>query len=155
MDNPICWVQVCYRLSSPKTRTDREEACRANGTGGIIEQSMSKLKAWLHEQKDLSVAYILRKLLQKKLEAYGTIQSFELDSQSSKLSAEVLLKGETDPITLHIEEYELREEPGGTFVTVRRASASRAWISLLVKEFLTGKSFLVPPEYARLVRAVL
>lgn len=110
---------------------------------------------WLQEQKDNSVGFVIRKLLQQKLEPYGDIQSFELDSKSNTLSIKILLKGEMEPISLLVDEYEMRHEPSGTFFIIHRASASREWISRLLSDFLLGKPLAVPPEYASIARKIL
>lgn len=81
--------------------------------------------------------------------------NLSIDSRSKSLRLEILPKGETEPITIVLEQYELLSGPDGTFLVVHRATASREWISLLLGDFLPGRRIRLPEKYAAALRLVL
>jgi hypothetical protein len=115
----------------------------------------SKLKDWIHRQKDASVSMVAEKMLQKYLEPYGRLMDLALNSRQNTASIKVLLKGETEPLIIDIQEYELVQEPAGSYVTVKRATASREWLTLLLRTFLLGRRLDVPEKYATYAKMLL
>lgn len=114
-----------------------------------------KLKNWFQGQKDSSVSFVMEKMLQKKLERYGRLMEFKLDSRQNTASLKLLLKGETDPVSVWVEEYRVLENAAGNSVVVKRARASREWITLLMEDVLLGKCFPIPEKYASVTRMLL
>jgi hypothetical protein len=94
-------------------------------------------------------------MLQKQLEPYGRLIGFALNSRQSTASLKVLLHGETEPITIDIEEYELVQNASGTYVSVKRARTSREWLTTLVQQFLQGRRFDIPDKYATYAKMLL
>ena len=64
-----------------------------------------KLAAWFHEQKDASVSFFLSRALQKELERYGRIVDLAVDSRQNTAQLEILLKGESETVTVFVEKY--------------------------------------------------
>jgi hypothetical protein len=114
-----------------------------------------KLRNWLQGQKDTSVSFLVEKMLQKKIEPFGRLLEFKLDSRQNGASLKLLLKGETEPVMLWVDEYLLVQSANQISVTVRRARASREWITALLDELLLGKPFIVPEKYAPYVKMLL
>ena len=81
--------------------------------------------------------------------------NFNIDSRNKTVQLEVLLKGEQQPITLTVEEYELRNEDGAFYFVINKATASREWVGVAVQEFLVGKKFRIPDNYSGMVKLVL
>ena len=80
--------------------------------------------------------------------------NFVIDSQRKTVQCELLLKGEKEPLTFVLQQYELITEPAGIFVIVHKASCSREWMTLMLEDFVQGRKFLLPEKYARLLRMV-
>jgi hypothetical protein len=114
-----------------------------------------KLTGWLHSRKDSSVSFVVEKLLQKRLEAYGRLLEFELNSRHQTASLKILLKGEMDPVTLNVEQYVLLVAANGADLTIKHASASRPWITQILEEFVIGRPFPIPAKYTNIVRMLL
>ena len=115
----------------------------------------SKLKNWLHSQKDSSVSFMAEKMLQKKLEPYGQILDFQLNSREHSAVLQLLLKGETQALTLFVDEYGVTQDKEGSWVTVRRARASRDWLTRALQDFVVGKPMLIPEQFAGVARLLL
>ncbi|MBM3833937.1 MAG: hypothetical protein FJ403_11840 [Verrucomicrobia bacterium] len=77
-----------------------------------------------------------------------------IDSRQKTVQIEVLLKGEKEPITLVVQEYELSSEESGTYLIIKRATASREWLSLLLDEFARGKRILIPDKYVSVTKII-
>ncbi len=80
--------------------------------------------------------------------------NFYIDSRQKTAQVEVLLKGEKEPITLIVQEYELSTEDSGTYLTIRKATASREWLAVLLDKFVCGRRFPIPEKYASVARMV-
>jgi hypothetical protein len=115
----------------------------------------AKIKEWFQRGKDSSVSFVLEKVLAKQLEPYGQLLAVKIDSERESAELHVLLKGEAEAISLFIEKYDLELTAEGTFLRIRRISASREWISKLLTQFLTDQRFPIPDKYARIARFVL
>ncbi|MHC1764280.1 MAG: hypothetical protein AB9869_08235 [Verrucomicrobiia bacterium] len=111
--------------------------------------------SWLQDQKDSTVSFVLEKVLRKKVERYGRLVEFKLDSRSAQASITLALHGEADPVTIWIDEYHLISHRDGTSVSIAKARTSREWLTLLVQDFLLGRAFPIPAEYASYVKLVL
>ena len=114
-----------------------------------------KLGSWLKERKDSSVSFVVEKLLQKRLEPYGRLLDFALDSRHQSASLKILLKGEVEPVSVAIDQYILTSEGTAIYLTVKLASASRPWISQLIDDFLIGRRFPLPEKYNSAIRMLL
>ena len=114
-----------------------------------------KLKNWFQDQKDTSVSFLVEKMLQKKLERYGQLLEFKLDSRRCAAFLSLRLKGESAPVSVRIEEYQVLNAAGTGAVVVKRASASREWLTLLLEDVVLGKPFTIPEKYASITRMLL
>lgn len=118
-------------------------------------RTSAKLKSWLQDQKDSTLSFVLEKVLRKRLERYGRLLEFKLDTRNAQASVQVLLHGEPGPVTIWVDEYHLISRGEETSVSVARARASREWLTLLLQDFLLGRTFPIPAEYASYVKMVL
>jgi hypothetical protein len=110
---------------------------------------------WLHDRKDASVSFVLEKAMQNRLEKFGRILDLRIDSRHHTLLLELLLKGEKEPTTLAVQEYQITEEGDQTWITIKKANSSREWISILLEEFLFHKPILIPKAYAGWAKMLL
>jgi hypothetical protein len=115
----------------------------------------STLKEWLRTQKDNSVSFVLEKMLRTRLEPYGSVSAFSLDSKRNHASLTILLKGETEPVTLEIQEYALTADAEGQYLVVKQAATSREWLTVLVQDLLVGRRLPIPEKYAAYAKLLL
>jgi len=115
---------------------------------------LNKFSGWLQRQKDSSSSFLLERALQRAIWDYGRMLKLTIDSRQKSAKCEVLLKGESEPVTLILQQYEIITEPAGTFVIIHKATASREWLTALLESFVRGKKIPVPEKYARVLRIV-
>lgn len=115
---------------------------------------MSAISHWLHQKMDSAASYFLERAARQHFEKYGTMLNFTLDTRGRTARFDILLKGETDPVTVTIEEFELKSTEAGMVVVIHRLSTSREWMNLLALEFVKGKEFPIPGKWAGLLRVM-
>ncbi len=94
--------------------------------------------------KDGALGVGLRAFFNDKFGEYGDVRECVVDTKAGRITAQVLMRGERDPITVTINRYEMVNESGKTYFTVRQLTTSRAWITLLLNKVLDGRRFEVP-----------
>ena len=108
------------------------------------------------DSKDRLVAsFALPMLNNAWLKPYGQATDFKLNSTNKTLELTVSLNGENTPIRVEVQDYELTQENGRTFVVLKRVSTSRAWMTELARNFLEGKRLEVPAEAASMLARAL
>jgi hypothetical protein len=116
---------------------------------------MSGFMDWVQGQKDTSASFVAQKVLRQKLEPFGELLDFQLQSRQQSARLKVLLKGESEPISVLVDQYQVTQERGETAVVVAKATASREWITRLLQEFVVGKRFPIPQQYASYAKMLL
>ena len=89
------------------------------------------------------------------LQPYGRITDFEINTSAKSMELELELKGEVQPVRVHVEEFEIGEEKGRPVVRIRRISTSREWLTRAAQDFLIGRPIPLPPEATRAIKSVL
>lgn len=101
------------------------------------------MKDWLIEK---TVPGLLN---ERVLKPYGELTAFKFNSSQRSAEAEVMLKGETQPLRLRIGSYDLISEGGRTFVVINNLVTSREWVTRLAQDFVIGKRFELPESVAK------
>ena len=83
-----------------------------------------------------------RSYINRRIEEYGEVIELKIDNKSKRISVKALLNGETDPIEVNVEEYDLQ----GDSITIKKISSDRAWVNAALGNFVAGKSFTLPPK---------
>ena len=108
------------------------------------------------DSKDRLVAgFALPMLNNGPLKPYGEATDFKLNSTNKTLEVTVRLRGEQTPIRVEVQDYEISEEDGKTFVVLKRISTSREWMTELAQQFLAGKRLEVPPQVSTVLARFL
>ena len=81
---------------------------------------------------------------QAVLKPYGSLTGLKLDSTARNLSAELQLNGETEPVRIEVQEYELIEEENKAFFVIKSLTTSRSWLTRLGDDFAVGRKFELP-----------
>lgn len=82
--------------------------------------------------------------LRQKFIQFGHMLKLEIDSKKKTIQMQVQLKGEKDPIDVHVHRYLLVEENGSTFLELTDLDVSREWMNLLAGEWVKDKRIKVP-----------
>jgi len=89
------------------------------------------------------------------LEPYGRVTNIKLDSGSGELDVTLELKGEMEPLRVHIQEYELIEESSRMYLLIHRIVTSRPWLTALAENLAVGRKLELPSEVAKTVARFL
>ena len=103
-----------------------------------------RLSDLIHRAKGKAIDAAARLWLQQKLKRFGTMTSLHIDSKQKTIRLELELKGESTPITVEVDGYELVQQNDETFLRLKNVSTSREWMTVLMREFLPGQQFKVP-----------
>ncbi len=76
-----------------------------------------------------SVKHYLNLFLIKE---YGQMIKLEIDPTTKTMSLEVLLKGEPEPVHVHIGRYECVSNNGNSCLTLKDVTTSKDWMNVLV-----------------------
>jgi hypothetical protein len=121
-------------------------------------QTMSwaeKIRGAITQVKDTGASAAIERWLSKELADYGELLDFKLNSRDKTIEVHVLLKGENEKLTVHIDEYELVSAGEDDYVIIRRAKASREWVDTVLRKFLIDKRHRIPRQYSSMVKLVL
>jgi hypothetical protein len=93
---------------------------------------------------DSVVEWGAREYFNHKYKSLGTMTTLQIDSAKKTASVDLDLKGETQPLQITINRYELTTSGGKTLIEIKDFSTSREWITSVAREFLKGRTFEVP-----------
>ena len=100
---------------------------------------------------DSAVALGVREYFNSRHGAWGTMTALRIDTKNKKAALDLELKGETLPLNVNVERYELTTVGDKTFIEIVEINTSREWVNVLARDFLQDKKFEVPEA----VRAIL
>jgi hypothetical protein len=73
------------------------------------------------------------------LQPYGSLTQLDIDSNKKTLFLALELKGESQPIEIRVNHYELVERNSDTFIELGEVETSREWVNTLLREHLLDK----------------
>jgi hypothetical protein len=100
--------------------------------------------------KDKALSKALELALEAVLRKYGKLISIKLDTSSRVIDLEILLKGESLPISMSMSDYRTIREGERHFITCGKVSVSREWMKTLAEDVLEGRLFEIPSKYSKL-----
>ena len=112
---------------------------------------MGTLKNIARKGKDKAVSLGLEKLFKRSAGRFGKILNLNLDSKDKEIHLEILLKGETEPIEVHVKHYEIIREGDKYFIIADDIDISREWMKTLADEYIRAKPFEIPANYMKML----
>jgi hypothetical protein len=94
--------------------------------------------------KDVALEKAVLHLLRPKVQRYGEILAFKLDTSEKKLSAEIMLRGESSSFIVSEARYRIEQKHGETRLIVFGVKVSREWLQNLLDDELPEISIKVP-----------
>lgn len=95
--------------------------------------------------KDAVTSKAAQTFVNQRIARYGEVQSLKIDSKRKSVEVVCQLLGEPTPITVRLDNYDLRDGPdGGKLLRVGSCSASRPWLENLLTDQAIGREFPVP-----------
>ncbi len=79
----------------------------------------------------------------------------KIDSDTKRIYAEFMLKGEVDKLVLDIRKYQIVEENGETFVEISELETNREWLNIVFKNFLPTNRIPIPERFVPLLEISL
>jgi hypothetical protein len=71
-----------------------------------------------------------------------------IDTKRQTVRAELQLSGDAEPMEIYVRKYALRVKGDRAMLTIIDATASRRWVAAVLRKFVTGQTFRVPPQVA-------
>jgi hypothetical protein len=113
------------------------------------------VKGAINQVKDSGASTAIQRWLARELTDYGEVLDFKIDSAERKAELHVLLKGEKEPLTVTIENYEVSSSGAEDYIVVKSAHASREWVNAVLRNFLINKKQKIPAQYSSMAKLVL
>jgi hypothetical protein len=95
---------------------------------------MKKKRKWLARAKDLALEKALVVFLRPKIERYGEVRAFTLDTAEKSLSAEIMLRGESAPLVISDARYRIEQHGDETMLVFHGVKASKEWVQNLLDD---------------------
>lgn len=102
-------------------------------------------------------SFAARQLFNYTYTRYGTMTQLKIDPEAKTIDIELLLKGEKEPIQIHLANYSIQPTPtgdGGIF-SVSNVSVSREWMNTLANEALVNRSIPIPASAIKWLKLAL
>ena len=93
--------------------------------------------------KDLALQAGARHYLNERIQRYGHMTNLQIDSATRTIHFEILLKGETIPLTGHAK-YQPKLEGEKKLLEFTAIQTSREWINILIQDFLKTRAVELP-----------
>jgi hypothetical protein len=97
--------------------------------------------------KDSMTSSAARALVNQRIERYGKLDEFRIDSRLKTVTATVTLHGESEPITVRVGKYVVEESGGKKFLRVSDCTSNRVWLQNLLIDF-AGQRRVELPSWA-------
>ncbi len=113
------------------------------------------VKGAINQVKDSGASTAVQRWLARELADYGEVLDFNINSARRSAELHVMLKGEREKLTVHIEEYEITTHENQDFIVVKRAHASREWVKAVLHNFVINRRHKIPDQYSGMAKMVL
>lgn len=105
--------------------------------------------------KDNISSMAAEKFLTQYIQRYGKLLDFKLNSQQKKIDVKVQLLGEVSPVEVNIGNYSLIDEGEKSYVRINEIKTSREWLNLALNDYIKGRKFELPSQYAGMIKKAL
>jgi hypothetical protein len=109
----------------------------------------------LRHPADAALAGSVRFYCNHKLRGMGEMTEFAIDTKNKSVRLRLELVGEAEPIEVQVTRYALKQKGAETRLVVEEATASREWMTVALREFVIGKSFIVPSHAGTLLKLLV
>lgn len=95
---------------------------------------------------DQSASRMARDYFNYRFQSFGTMTTLQIDPQAGKISLELQLKGETEPLKVTIDHYEISQVDGKSVMSIQGVQTSREWLTAIAGELAKsgGLKFEIP-----------
>jgi hypothetical protein len=104
----------------------------------------------LDRAKDAVLEKMVLRVLRPKVERYGEIRKFSLNTSTRRISAEVSLLGDPLPLVISEAQYRIVEKQGQTMLILHNVKVSREWLQNLLDDRFREIPIKIP-DFVRLL----
>ena len=94
---------------------------------------------------------IVRKIINGRIESYGTIQSLKIDRVLREIEIYITLHGEIDPVCVVCRKYSFFAIKDTLYAEVESFSACRPWLESILNDFVARKLFPLDHPRAKMI----
>lgn len=116
---------------------------------GDSKVTTGNLQRFLRGSKDAALALAARTFINTRFSKIGRMTELSVDTKMRTIRVRLVLKGEDEPIDIHVMRYGLERRSAGATLTIVDAVASRKWLTEALNEFVIGQPFTIPDELRR------
>jgi hypothetical protein len=95
--------------------------------------------------KDAFTSKAAQTYINQRIARYGEVQTLKIDSRNKTMELSCQLSGEPTPVTVRVENYDLREVGGKKLLRVGACVCSRPWLQNLLNDLARDREIPVPP----------
>ena len=95
--------------------------------------------------KDAMASRAAQSFVNSRISRYGQLQDFKIDSSAHRVEATCQLHGESEPIRVVVERYEIAERGGRKFIEVKAVHCARPWLQALLEDYAVDRPVELPP----------
>ena len=106
------------------------------------------MSRFIARAKDAALKKAVLLLLRPKVERYGEIRQFTLDTSAKRLSAEIILRGDPLPLIISEARYRIEKSKGQALLIVHGIKVSREWLQNLLDDQFPDIAVKIP-EFVR------
>ena len=110
------------------------------------------LRRLLRGPKDAAVALAARTAFNARFPRIGKMTELTIDTKKRAIRVQLDLLGEVEPIEIRVGKYELKQNGRETKLKILDVTASRPWMTEVLREFVMGRSFEIPPAAGALLK---
>lgn len=110
------------------------------------------LHTFLRGSKDAALSVAARTFINNRFSKIGQMTELSVDTKKRTIRVRLELKGEDEPIDIHVKKYSLERRSAGATLTIVDAVASREWLTEALNEFVIGQRFAIPDRAAAILK---
>ena len=108
-------------------------------------------RSLLGKAKDAAIAKAVLLLVRPKVERYGEILKFELNSKAKVMNGEVRLRGEDGCLVVSEAQYRVEHAGEDTVLIVHNIKVSKEWVQHLLEDFVPEIRLKIPKMVSQLI----
>jgi hypothetical protein len=101
--------------------------------------------------KDGAIALSLKAYINDKFKEYGEVIDCSIDTGAGRLTAQMMMRGERDPVTATVDKYEIEKDGDERFIKLVKFTTSRSWLTTLLNSLFAGKRYKLPGTVSKLL----
>lgn len=112
----------------------------------------SNLKSMVGSGKDATASFAIKQIVNLKAKKTGaSVEALHINSKEKYIVVTLLLKGETEPLTIKARNYAITTKNDNYFLEVEVLEKSRPWEN----KYIDGKRYKIPPEVLKAAEFIL